>query len=278
MGLIREEKALEGDGFLISSLEEQISEFYGEDSGGFDRPFEDDCGDDESNGSDSMERTVFWESKHDLLLEILEYSSPTGLKLHEEVRKALEKARETALCQCRNPSFNGCSKCLRRAVVDHLCDKGLNAALCTSKWKSTSKMPGGSHDYIDVIFSRSGHKKESKYLIELEFRAEFEMAKSCDEYRELINQLPEFFVGKPEQFNAILRVVCDAAKRSMSEMKIHMGPWRKRRFMQMKWSASYQRCSSKQQSSIESVLPRKVHMSIPRYCLQFATPTALKVT
>ncbi|XP_043720402.1 uncharacterized protein LOC122667963 [Telopea speciosissima] len=285
MGKFQEEKALAGDRCL-SSLEEQISVFYGEDSGDFDRPVVDDFGDYESNGSgdhDSTERTLFWESKQDLLLEILEYSSSTGSKLREEVKKALQRARERELCKCSNPSFNGCPKCFRQAVVDHLSDKGLNAALCKSKWKSNSKIHGGTHEYIDVIFSSSsslGHKKESRYLIELDFRAEFEMGKACDEYRNLVNQLPEFFVGKLEKLNAILRVVCDAAKRSVSEMKIHMGPWRKKRFMQMKWSAPYQRCSSsKKQSSIDSsVLSRQVHMSIPKYCLQFAAPTALEVT
>ncbi|KAJ4950491.1 hypothetical protein NE237_027323 [Protea cynaroides] len=282
MGLFPEDKVLQVD-HCLSSLEEQISVFYGEDSSDFHRPFEDDSGgDDESNigGShDSLEQTVFWESKQDLLLEILEHGSSTGLKLSREVSKALERARDTALCQCINPSFNGCSKCLRRTIVDQLRDEGLNAAVCTSKWKSMAKTPGGTHEYIDVIFGSLGHKKkQSRYLIELEFRAEFEMAKACDEYRRLINLLPESFIGKPEQLNAILSVVCDAAKRSMSEMKIHMGPWRKRRFMQLKWSAPYQRCSSKHQSSIDSVLSSQVHMPISRYYLQFTAPTALEVT
>ncbi|KAK9950243.1 hypothetical protein M0R45_005744 [Rubus argutus] len=53
----------------------------------------------------------------------------------------------------------------------------------------------------------------------------------------------------PTTLNAIVRVVCDAAKQSMKESRIHMGPWRKRRFMLMKWSASVERLASVESSS-----------------------------
>jgi uncharacterized protein (TIGR01615 family) len=78
------------------------------------------------------------------------------------------------------------------------------------------------------------------FLIEIEFRDQFKMAKACDEHKKLIELLPETYIGKPEHLNAIVRVMCDAAKRSTAEKKIHMGPWRKRSFMQMKWSASHE--------------------------------------
>lgn len=85
-----------------------------------------------------------------------------------------------------------------------------------------------------------GKKKKIKFLIEIEFRDEFKMAKACDEHKKLIEQLPETYIGKPEHLNAIVRIMCDAAKRSTTEKKIHMGPWRKKSFMKMKWSASHE--------------------------------------
>lgn len=78
-------------------------------------------------------------------------------------------------------------------------------------------------------------------MVELGFRDEFRMAKACDEYNKLIDQLPEIYTGKVEHLNAIIRLVCEAAKKSAKEKKIHMGPWRKRNFMQMKWATSHQR-------------------------------------
>ncbi|KAJ4965978.1 hypothetical protein NE237_017827 [Protea cynaroides] len=282
MGLFPEEKALEDNQCMDNTLEEQIiSVFCGEDIDDSIRPFNNDFGDDEDSNCSgshvSTDRTEFWDSKQFLLQEIIEYNIFKGSKLQIKVKEALEEARETALCQCSKPSFDGCSRCLRRAVVGRLCHKGYNASLCTSEWKSTKKFPGGTHEYIDVILEGLGHKKELRYVIELEFRAEFEMVKACDEYQELMNQLPESFVGKPEHLNAIVRVVCSAAKMSMKEMKIHMGPWRKRRFMQMKWSDPNQRCSLNQ-SSVSSIPLRPICVPVFRYCLKFSGPTELKVS
>lgn len=284
MGSFPEERALEACDQCPDSLEEKISMFYGDNSGqfypsSFHDEYDDDDESDNCGGShDQTQRTEYWESQESMLQEILDYNSLTGSKLRRQISQALEMARETALCHCTKPSSDGCNSCLRRAVVDRLCENGFNAALCTSKWKSTSKTPGGKHEYIDVNVSGLGQKKETRFLIEVELRTEFEMAKACDEYRKLINKLPNFYVGKPEQLNAIVRVVCDAAKRSMKEMKIHIGPWRKRSFMQMKWLGPYQRLSSNQ-SSVESISSsRKVHMPIHTYFLQFSAPTALEVT
>ena len=75
------------------------------------------------------------------------------------------------------------------------------------------------------------------------------MANACEDYNKLIEQLPETYIGKPEHLNAIVRVMCDAAKRSTAERNIHLGPWRKMSFMQMKWSAPNQSKHEHQSSS-----------------------------
>lgn len=95
----------------------------------------------------------------------------------------------------------------------------------------------GSHEYIEVIASTSKTKKQIPFLIELEFRDQFQIAKACEEYQKLVSCLPEFYIGKQEYLTAIVRVMCGAAKKSMKEKKMHLGPWRKRSFMQMKWSS-----------------------------------------
>lgn len=74
----------------------------------------------------------------------MERQSITGQKLRQEVKKIIDAVRETEFCSCPKPSSNGlCTHCLRRILVDRLCDKGLSAALCTSKWKHTKQIPGG---------------------------------------------------------------------------------------------------------------------------------------
>ncbi|KAK2658752.1 hypothetical protein Ddye_005285, partial [Dipteronia dyeriana] len=54
-------------------------------------------------------------------------------------------------------------------------------------------------------------------------------------------QLPEIYIGKLDFVNAIVRILCNAAKKSMKEKKNYMGPWRKKSFKEMKWSSSLER-------------------------------------
>lgn len=99
-------------------------------------------------------------------------------------------------------------------------------------------------------------------MIELEFRDQFEIAKACDEYKKLVEQLPVCYVGKADYLKAIVGVMCGAAKRSMEEKKLHMGPWRKRSFMQMKWSNTSERRSIFEPSNkLSLVSSRQVHRS-----------------
>ncbi|KAJ6696911.1 hypothetical protein OIU85_003286 [Salix viminalis] len=164
--------------------------------------------------------------------------------------------------------------CLRRRVVGLLTQKGFEASLCTSRWKNTRNHPGGKHEYVEMIASTMGRKKPIPYLIELEFRDQFEIAKACDEYRNLVARLPEYYVGKADYLNAIVGILCDAAKRSMKEKKIHMGPWRKRSFMQMKWSNCSERRSVDKSSCKSFPSSRQAHES----CLHLSAAPALTVT
>ncbi|KAJ6858992.1 hypothetical protein NC652_041329 [Populus alba x Populus x berolinensis] len=158
--------------------------------------------------------------------------APIGSKLRQEVSRVIGVAKESDFCNCKKPT-DGCTICLRQRVVNLLTQKGFEASLCTSKWKNTRKHPGGS-----------------------------------DEYRNLVALLPEYYVGKADYLNAIVGILCDAAKRSMKEKKIHMGPWRKRSFMQMKWSNCSERRSSSGKSFPSS---RQAHES----CLHLSAAPAL---
>ncbi|KAA8528013.1 hypothetical protein F0562_035118 [Nyssa sinensis] len=267
------------------ALEDKIYGFFGEEEEDSDQSS--DCDwrddDDESHGQessrDSNKRTEFWESQKCLLQEILEQCSLIGSKLGQEIAKVIEMARETGLCDCpKLLKSDGCVMCLRRRVVNLLCNRGFNATLFTSKWKHTHKYPGGTHEYIEVMANAAGRKKQVPILIELEFRDEFKMGKACDKYCKIIEQLPEIYIGRPEHLNAIVRAVCDAAKRSTTERNIHMGPWRKRSFMQMKWSASHKRWSLDQSSNKSPLISsRQVHIPSVRSCLQFSAATAVQV-
>ena len=93
----------------------------------------------------------------------------------------------------------------------------------------------GQHTYLEVMDKSNSKRGEIKVVIELNFRAEFEMARASEEYNRLISILPEVFVGKSERLRPLVKILCSAAKKCMKEKKMHLGPWRKQKYMQAKW-------------------------------------------
>ena len=93
----------------------------------------------------------------------------------------------------------------------------------------------GEHTFLDVIDNTNPEKGEVRVMIELNFQAEFEMAKGSDEYNKLVMKLPEVFVGEVERMSNLIKILCMAAKKCMQDKKLHMGPWRSHKYMQAKW-------------------------------------------
>ena len=83
-----------------------------------------------------------------------------------------------------------------------------------------------------------------RVIVELNFRAEFEMARGSEDYNRLVRRLPEMFVGKVERLSNIIKILCMAAKKCLKQKKMHMGPWRKQRYMQAKWLGQCERNTS----------------------------------
>lgn len=95
-----------------------------------------------------------------------------------------------------------------------------------------------------MIDNTNPKKGEVRVMIELNFQAEFEMARGSDEYNKLVQKLPEVFVGKVERLGNLIKILCNAAKKCMKDKKMHMGPWRKHRYMQAKWLGPCERNTS----------------------------------
>ncbi|KAK9085306.1 hypothetical protein Sjap_025717 [Stephania japonica] len=115
-----------------------------------------------------------------------------------------------------------------------------------SKRSSSFETPS-EHIYLDVLGKPSSSSKRGdvrRVVIELNFRAEFEMARASDEYKRLVDSLPRVFVGKPSKLIGVIKIMCSAVKKCMKENKMHMGPWRKNKYMEAKWLGSYRRMAT----------------------------------
>jgi uncharacterized protein (TIGR01615 family) len=128
---------------------------------------------------------------------------------------------------------------LRKIVTDHLQSLNYNSSTCKSKWDKSINFPAGEYEYIDVIMDEGNER----VLIDIDFRSEFEIARSTGGYKAVLQSLPLIFVGKSDRLAQIVSVVSEAAKLSLKKKGMHFPPWRKAEYMRAKWLSHYTRAS-----------------------------------
>ncbi|KAF5728683.1 hypothetical protein HS088_TW21G00833 [Tripterygium wilfordii] len=214
-------------------------------------PFPDEDAENENNSSVEEDKS-FWSNQEQLLQATLCRTSSLESKIRNVTKEALKEIQMSGkICACGRPMVGGCRNCLMREVSARLQNSGFNSAICRSKWRSSPDIPSGEHTFIDVMDNSSTNRGEVRVIIELNFRAEFEMARASEDYNRLVRRLPEVFVGKIERLKNVIKILCLGAKKCMKDKKMHMGPWRKHKYMQAKWLKTCERISqSMQQSSM----------------------------
>ncbi|KAJ6708113.1 IMPORT ATP-BINDING PROTEIN putative (DUF506)-RELATED [Salix viminalis] len=132
---------------------------------------------------------------------------------------------------------------LRRKVMSSLRELGHNAAICKTKWESSGGgLTAGSYELIDVVLQlKSPSSLQSRYVVDLDFASQFEIARPTSQYLKLLHHLPRVFVGKSEDLKTIVKSISDAARRSLKSGELYLPPWRKNRYMQNKWFGPYRR-------------------------------------
>ncbi|CAH2077694.1 unnamed protein product [Thlaspi arvense] len=222
------------------------------DAGNFTASEESDA-DNEDAGCNSEENKTFWQEQEQLLQATLYRTSSIETKIRQATKEALREVKSKGLqCVCRNPVTGGCRSCLRGEVSSRLQDAGYDCVISKSKWRSSHEIPAGEHEYLEIL-DRSGSKKgEIRVVVELSFRAEFEMSRGSEEYKRLVGILPEVYVGKYERLKSLIKILCTAAKKCMKEKKMHLGPWRKHKYMQAKWHGTSERKSMTPVSETET--------------------------
>ncbi|RDY02393.1 hypothetical protein CR513_14153, partial [Mucuna pruriens] len=211
-----------------------------------------------------QENRTFWDNQHQLLQANVCRTSSVESRIRHATKEALQKTQNVeTVCGCnRQISATNCRNCLMREVSRQLQKAGFNSAICKTKWRSSPDIPSGDHNFLDVI--ESTKKGEVRVIVELNFRGEFEMARGSEDYNRLVRRLPEVFVGKVERLSNIIKILCMGAKRCMKEKKMHMGPWRKHRYMQAKWLGPCERNTSTSSLSVGYSEREPMPMSKPR--------------
>lgn len=156
----------------------------------------------------------------------------------------------------------------RRIVANGLLSLGYDASVCKSRWDKSPSFPAGEYEYVDVII------EGERLLVDIDFRSEFEIARSTKNYRAILQSLPSIFVGKPDRLQQIVAVVSEAAKQSLKKKGLHFPPWRKPEYMKSKWLSPYQRIQSLQnqnpnQNQIQIQNPTSCPIKTPNFSADF---------
>lgn len=101
----------------------------------------------------------------------------------------------------------------------------------------------GEYEYIDVI------EEGERVILDVDFRSEFEVARSTGRYKSILQLLPFIFVGKADRLVQIVSIVSEAARQSLKKKGMHIAPWRNPEYMKAKWLSSYTRVTSAVESS-----------------------------
>lgn len=117
---------------------------------------------------------------------------------------------------------------------------GHNAAVCKTKWSLSGSMSSGDHEFVDVVRAGGG-QGQIRYFVELDLASEFQIARPTLQYSRMLLCLPMIFVGTGDEFKRIVRVLCDAARKSLRSTELSVSPWRKNRYVQNKWFGPYRR-------------------------------------
>ncbi|RDY11006.1 hypothetical protein CR513_04388 [Mucuna pruriens] len=128
---------------------------------------------------------------------------------------------------------------LKKVVAEALSSLGYDSSICKSKWEKTSSCPAGTsqcvclclgeYEFIDAIV------EGERLIVDVDFRSEFEVARSTGTYKAILQSLPFIFVGRSERLGQIVSIVSEAAKQSLKKKGMHVPPWRKRDYMLAKW-------------------------------------------
>lgn len=132
------------------------------------------------------------------------------------------------------------ASCIRFSLVKLLRLSGYDAGVCSTKWPGTSKVPGGDHEYVDVVnYNHAGISE--RLIIDIDFRSHFEIARAVDSYDKILNLLPVVYVGSLSKLKQFLQVMVDAARSSLKQNSMPFPPWRSLAYLQAKWQSPYQR-------------------------------------
>ncbi|XP_073134568.1 uncharacterized protein [Henckelia pumila] len=188
--------------------------------------------------SDSAAANSSFSDPSDTLKSLIPCATMAERNLLADTSKIIEKNKG---CKTKDD--------LRKLVTDGLIALDYDASVCKSKWEKSSTIPAGEYEYIDVIV------EGERILIDVDFRSEFEIARSTSNYRAILQCLPYVFVGKSDRLLPIISLASEAARQSLKKKGMHMAPWRKAEYVKCKWLSPHTRVTQPKSDNSNTTPP-----------------------
>ncbi|CAL0308292.1 unnamed protein product [Lupinus luteus] len=144
------------------------------------------------------------------------------------------------------------ASCIRFYLVKLMKLSGYDAGVCASKWQGSGKVPGGDHEYIDVVVNNNSGSSE-RLIIDIDFRSHFEIARAVDSYDRILKSLPAVYVGSFTRLNQFLVIMEEATRSSLKQNSMPLPPWRSLAYLQAKWQSPYERYTDSEANEITDV-------------------------
>ncbi|XP_023773047.1 uncharacterized protein LOC111921692 [Lactuca sativa] len=155
----------------------------------------------------------------DLLKSLVICETVSERNLLADVSKIVEKNK---ICKRKD-------EISRKIVADGLVASGYAVSVCKSRWEKTSTYPAGEYEYIEAVV------EGDRLIIDIDFRSEFEIARSTKSYKGVLQMLPHIYIGKADRLQKIINIVSDAAKQSLKKKGMPLPPWRRADYVKSKW-------------------------------------------
>ncbi|CAI5477252.1 unnamed protein product [Closterium sp. Yama58-4] len=162
--------------------------------------------------------------------------TPEEYAVYDIVSAAMEHATDPSA------DASTSSGAVRNAVVQQLRSRGYDAAVCYSQWDYSNGVPDGSHEYCDVVIHPSSpHRLPERLIVDLDFRAQFQVARPTPQYSYILQLTPVSFVGCPDRLHRLVEILSEAMRLSLHAQGMHVPPWRRHPYLSAKWTAVYSR-------------------------------------
>lgn len=91
------------------------------------------------------------------------------------------------------------------------------------------------------MFLQGNTTDKGRFIIDIDFRSNFEIARAVTSYDTLLHSLPVVYVGYEIKLKRYLSVMVKAARISLKQNSMPLPPWRSLPYLQAKWQSTRDR-------------------------------------